>query len=151
MHIGRMKTVVKAMLGIVVVDTENRHARSTGRSDECWVADAARDIAVRVPCSEARYLVPDERGFEGGNFAVVDGMHSVSSLHIDLTPKAGRPRYSHLLRIGQMGALMQYCAQGPPSLDRRLLAPLGKHLMVRDSVGSVGCPLTIDWFGQAQW
>lgn len=109
MHIDRMKTVAKATLDIVVVDTENRHARSTGKSgDGCWVADAVWDIAAMGLCSEARHLVP-ECGLEVGNFAVVDGTRVVS-VRIGLTPMVGKPRYSHLLRTAWMGALMTCCA-----------------------------------------
>lgn len=45
----------RVMLDIVVADTEDRRAHNTGRSGECWVADAARDIAAMVLCSEARH------------------------------------------------------------------------------------------------
>lgn len=111
MHIGRMKTVAKATPDIVVADSENRHARSTGRLDDtCQIADAARDMAALAQCSEAPYLVPEERDLEVGNFAVADGMCSVPSLHIGLTPTAGTPRYSRLHHTARMGALTPYCA-----------------------------------------
>jgi len=98
-----------AMLDIVAADTDNRRAHSTGRSDEYWIADAVQDIVAMEPCSEARHLVPDGRGLEVGNFAVVDGMRSASLLYTDLTRMAGNLRCTRLHHIGRMGALMPCC------------------------------------------
>jgi hypothetical protein len=134
-----------AMLDIVVADTENRRAHNTGRSaGEDWIADAVRDTVVMVLCSEARRLVPEECGLEGGNFAGAGGMHSLSSQYTDSSQMAGNFRCSHLLRIGRMGALTPHCAQNPPSLYRRWLVLLDRHLIVQDNEWGAGYQMPID-------
>jgi hypothetical protein len=105
-----MKMAAMAMLDIVAAGIDNRRAHSTGRSGEHWIADAVQDIVAMVPCSEARHLVPDGRGLDAGNFAVVDGMHLASPRYTDLTPVTGKPRCTRLHHIGRMGALIPYCA-----------------------------------------
>lgn len=104
-----------------------------------------------VPRSEARQWVPDERGLEMGNFVGAGDRCLASLICTDLTQMAGNFRYSRLHHIGRLGGLTPCCVQYPPSLDRRRLAPLGRHLIVQDSGGSVGCQLAIDCHAQAPW
>jgi len=150
-HIGHMKTAAMVMLDIVVAGTGDRHAHNKGTSAEDWIADVLRDIVAMGPCSEARHLVPGECGLEVGNLAVVDDMRSAMPPHTDLALVAGNLRYSRLLHTERVGALIPCCAQNSPLSDRRRLAPLDRHLIVRDNAWVVEHQLPIGCPGQGLW
>jgi len=105
-----------------------------------------------VLCSEARQLVPDERGLEVDNFAVVDGMRLASPPCIGLTPMTGNLRCSRLHHIGRMDGLARYCVEYLPSLDKCYqLAPLGMYSRMGDNERGVGSRLAIDCPGHGRW